>query len=129
MQSTPFRNSDSSITGMDGDNARHLNDDVMQSAGDSWVGEAAAQGRDSYSSDSASGASSSGSGRSLVHAPDFYPATSPATSTTSYRDAVGQYVATKPFQSALMASAAGALAAMLLQRKVRKWTGSRGWNR
>jgi hypothetical protein len=131
MQSNSFRNADSSTTGMDGANPRHLNDDVLQSAGDAWVGESTSQGRDSYSSDAASEASSSSSGRSLVHAPDFYPERSSATSppTSSYRDSLGQYVATKPFQSALMAVAAGALAALMLQLKVRKWTGSRGWKR
>jgi hypothetical protein len=121
MQSSSFSNgSHSSVTAddVDAEGYRQLNDEVLQSAENSFIVEAAAPASSGGTYPSAS----AGSARST----DVYrPASGRALS--SYQKAVGQYVAAYPFQSAVMAAAAGALAAMLLRSKLRKRIGLRRW--
>jgi hypothetical protein len=108
VQSYPFTaNADAEVS-------RHLNDEVLQSAEDAVLVEAAAPG---------GGVFPTAPSRPAGHEPDPSPASS------SYKKAVRQYVAARPCQSALMAAAVGALAAMLLRSRLRKRAGSRGWTR
>jgi hypothetical protein len=117
QSSSPFQPRSSAATA-DTEGLRQLNDAVLQSAEDAFLVEAAEPGGGSYSPASASPARSP-----ALHAPARHPAPS------SYQKAVAQYVAAKPRQSALLAAAVGALAAMLLRSRVRKHAGSRRWTR
>ncbi|NMM07446.1 hypothetical protein [Polaromonas sp.] len=114
MPSSSFHSSYSPTATADAQGFRQLNDEVLQSAEDAVLVEAAAPGGDIFPTTTASPDS---------HAPVPYPAPS------SYKKNVGQYVATNPCQSALMAAAMGALAAMLLRSRLRKQAISRGWTR
>lgn len=120
MQSSSPLQPPSTVGTADADGSRRLNDDVLQSAEDAFLVEATAPGLGSYSSDASPARSAD------FHAPAPYPALS---SYDAYQKAVGQYVAARPLQSALMAGAAGALAALLLRSRWRKRTGLRRWPR
>lgn len=93
---------------VDAEVTRQLNDEVLQSAEDAVLVEAAAPGGGVFPTASASEA-----GR--------------APAPSSFKTAITQYVAANPCQSALLAAAVGALAAMLLRSRVRRHAGPRGW--
>ena len=114
MPSSSFHSSYSPTATADAQGLRQLNDEVLQSAEEAVLVEAAAPGGDIFPMTTAIPNS---------HAPVLYQAPS------SYKKKVSQYVATSPCQSALMAAAAGALAAMLLRSRLRKQAISRGWTR
>jgi hypothetical protein len=106
--------SHSSAVNAQADGSRQLNDEVLQSAEDAFLLEASAPGVDSYS------VATSGPVRST----NLHTLAS-GSGQSSYQKAVGRYVAANPFQSALMAAATGALAAMLLRFKLRRRPASR----
>jgi hypothetical protein len=110
MPSSPPLQSYPDSAAADAEVTRQLNDEVLQSAEDAVLVEAAAPGGGVFPTATAS-ASVAGRG----------PA--PSSSKTS----ITQYVAANPCQSALLAAAVGALAAMLLRSRVRRHAGSRGW--
>lgn len=114
MQSSSSFQSYSPTPVADGEGSRQLNDEVLQSAEEAVLVEAVAPG---------GGVSPTAMASPDSRAPAPYPAPS------SYETAIRQYVAASPFQSALMAAAVGALAAMLLRSRLRKQASSRGWTR
>jgi hypothetical protein len=114
MQSSSPQQSYSSTAGADAEASRQLNDEVLQSAEEAVLVDAAAPG---------GGVFPNAPLRPDLHEPDLSPASS------SYKKAVGQYVAANPCQSALMAAAVGALAAMVLRSRLRKRVGSSRWTR
>lgn len=114
MQSSSSLQSYPATASADAEVSRQLNDEVLQSAEDAVLVEAAAP---------SGGVFPTASVRPDSRAPLPYPAP------TSYKTAVNQYVAANPCQSALLAAAVGALAAMLLRSRLRKHAGSRGWTR
>jgi hypothetical protein len=107
VQSYPF------TANADAEFSRHLNDEVLQSAEEAVLVEAGAL----------AGVFPTTTARPDGQGPVAYPAPS------SYEKAVRQYVAANPGQSALVAAALGALAAMVLRARLRKRAGSRGWTR
>jgi hypothetical protein len=118
MQSASPLQPRSSAARADADGSRQLNDEVLQSAEDAVLVEATAPDVGSYSSAPASPLRSP-----ELHAPATYAAP------PLYQKAVAQYVAANPCQSALLAAAVGALAAMLLRSRMRRYAGSRRWTR
>ena len=114
MSSSSSHSSYSPTATADAQGSRQLNDEVLQSAEEAVLVEAAAPGGDIFPITHSSPDS---------HAPVPYPAPS------SFKKNASQYVATNPCQSALMAAAVGALAAMLLRSRLRKQASSRGWTR
>jgi hypothetical protein len=121
MQSSSPLQSQSSTASANAEVSRQLNDEVLQSAEEAVLVAAAAPDGGVFPTAPSSPARSPD-----IHAPAPHPARS---SYSSYQTAVRQYVAANPCQSALMAAAAGALAALLLRSRLRMRAGSRGWTR
>lgn len=107
MQSQSYSSVPSDLsTSVRGAESRQLNDEVLQSAEEAVLVEAAAPDAEIFTPSGASPADSS-----ALHG---------RLSTASYKNAVRQHVAASPYQSALLAAAAGALVAVLLRAKWRK---------
>ena len=110
MQSQSYSSISSDLsTSVRGAESRQLNDEVLQSAEEAVLVEAAAPDAEIFTPSGASPADSS-----ALHV------RSGRLSTASYKNAVRQHVAASPYQSALLAAAAGALVAVLLRAKWRK---------
>jgi hypothetical protein len=116
MQSaSPFQPYPSTASA-DAESSRQLNDEVLQSAEEAVLIETAEP----------DGVFPTTASRQDGHGLDASPASS---AYKNAKNAVGQFVAAKPSQSALMAVAVGALAAMVLRSRLRKRAASSRWTR
>lgn len=118
MQSTSLLESPSSHPAADAQGSRHLSDEVLQSAEEAVLVEIAAPDDGSLPM-----TATSPEHNRILHAP------APYRTRSSFKTTVRQYVAASPCQSALIAAAVGALAAMLLRSSLRQRAGSHSWRR